>query len=64
MRNPLLFPLIVLMLLLPAGSFALTAGQEAPSFRAPSTRGPVHLADFLGKKHVVLAFYYRDFTPV
>jgi len=38
------------------------AGDPAPLFEAPSTTGTVRLADLRGKKHVVLAFYYADFT--
>lgn len=38
-------------------------GDKAPPFRAWSTKGEIALADFLGKWHVVLAFYFADFTP-
>lgn len=38
-------------------------GDRAPGFEAPSTRGTILLADYLGKKNVVLAFYFADFTP-
>ncbi len=46
------------------GAHALEVGEKAPLFEAASTRGTVRLADFLGKKSVVLAFYFADFTPV
>ncbi len=46
------------------GAHALEVGEQAPLFEAMSTRGPVRLADFLGKKRVVLAFHFADFTPV
>jgi peroxiredoxin Q/BCP len=39
------------------------AGDPAPLFEAPSTAGTIRLADFRGKKPVVLAFYFADFTP-
>lgn len=42
----------------------LEAGDRAPLFEGASTQGQVRLQDFLGKKHVVLAFYFGDFTPV
>jgi len=44
------------------GAQALEVGQKAPSFEAQSTRGTVKLADYHGRKHLVLAFYYADFT--
>jgi thioredoxin-dependent peroxiredoxin len=43
---------------------ALEVGEKAPLFEARSTRGVIRLADYLGKKDVVLAFYIADFTPV
>lgn len=43
---------------------ALEIGQSVPLFSAESTQGTIHLGDLLGEKHVVLAFYYADFTPV
>lgn len=44
------------------GAQALEVGQKAPAFEAQSTQGTVRLSDYQGKKHVVLAFYYADFT--
>lgn len=38
-------------------------GEPAPDFEAPSTAGTIRLSDYRGKKHVVLAFYFADFTP-
>ena len=57
--------LFVLMLfaLLPSQAVGLAIGERAPSFEAPSTQGTIRLSDFQGKKHVVLAFYIKDFTP-
>jgi peroxiredoxin len=44
---------------------ALKPGDEAPDFQLPSHRGgSVRLADFRGKKNVVLAFHPLAFTPV
>lgn len=45
--------------------FAVAAprvGDTAPLFEAPSTVGTISLKDYRGKKAVVLAFYYADFT--
>ena len=39
--------------------------SSAPDFRLPSTQGKeIALRDFLGKKHLLLAFYLFDFSPV
>jgi len=61
-----LFYIIVLasLFVIPLPSFALTVGDKAPLFEAPSTQGKISLAEFQGKKHVVLALYYADFAPV
>lgn len=42
----------------------LEVGDQAPLFTAESTLGKISLNDYIGKNHVVLAFYYADFTPV
>jgi peroxiredoxin len=50
--------------LLPAGAGAVEVGDRAPGFALPSTQGGgLGLADFAGKKDVVLLFYPMDFTP-
>ena len=41
---------------------ALEVGQPAPRFEADSSAGKIVLADFQGKKNVLLAFYFADFT--
>jgi peroxiredoxin Q/BCP len=41
---------------------ALEVGQPAPLFEAESSTGKIALADFQGKKNVLLAFYFADFT--
>lgn len=55
---------LALALLLPAeGDAKLKVGDAAPAFSLPSTTGKtVTLADFKGKKKVVLAFYPKAFT--
>jgi hypothetical protein len=41
----------------------LQVGDMAPDFTLPSTTGkPIHLADYRGKKNVVLAFFVLAFT--
>jgi cytochrome oxidase Cu insertion factor (SCO1/SenC/PrrC family) len=45
-------------------AFAVDAGQSAPDFKlASTTGGDVSLADFRGKKWVLLEFYGADFAP-
>ena len=44
---------------------ALSVGDKAPDFDVVASDGRrVKLADFVGKKNVVLFFYPGDFTPV
>ena len=55
---------LVGFLILPSMAHALGVGDKAPLFTAESTQGTISLESYLGQKHVVLAFYYADFTPV
>lgn len=47
---------------------ALQVGASAPDFELPAVVGDkktkVKLSDYRGKKHVLLAFYPLDWTPV
>ncbi len=44
-------------------SSSLKTGDKAPDFTLPSTEGgTVHIADFIGKSTVVLAFFPAAFT--
>jgi peroxiredoxin len=47
---------------------ALKVGDIAPDFSVPAVRGneklKVTLSEYRGKKHVVIAFYPLDWTPV
>ncbi len=52
-------------MMLPALALAmpLKVGQRAPVFTLPDQNGrPVDLANYLGRKNVVLAFYVLAFT--
>jgi len=40
----------------------VAVNDRAPDFEAESTRGTLRLADYLGKKNVLLAFYFKNFT--
>jgi cytochrome oxidase Cu insertion factor (SCO1/SenC/PrrC family) len=47
----------------PAQAQTLKVGDKAPDFSVTSSTGkPVALADYLGKKNVVLFFYIAAFT--
>ena len=52
------------LLLMPTQVFALRVGDKAPEFTTPSSQGEISLADYRGKKHVVLALYFAVFTSV
>ena len=54
--------LTLALVIVPLASQAIEAGEKAPDFEAPSTMGPVKLSDYGGKKNVLLAFYFKDFT--
>lgn len=55
---------IAMVALSSIGAHALQVGEKAPLFEARSTQGTIRLVDYLGKKNVVLAFYFADFRPV
>ena len=40
----------------------VVVNDRAPVFEAESTKGIIRLADYLGKKNVLLAFYFKNFT--
>lgn len=50
------------LFVLPALAWSLDVGDTAPAFEAESTMGTIRLADYQGKKNVLLAFYFKDFT--
>ncbi len=64
MKIHLIAFVLAMVTAVPSFSYALGVGDEAPDFEAPSTHGNVILSEFEGKKHVVLALYYADFSPV
>ena len=41
---------------------AAQVGAEAPLFKADTSSGKITLEDYRGKKNVLLAFYFKDFT--
>ena len=59
----LLFVVIALLFIaLVQQAAALEVGDAAPAFEAESTTGTIRLSDYQGKKNVLLAFYFKDFT--
>jgi len=62
MRRYLTMAMMAFQSLFPGSVFGLAVGQPAPDFVAPSTQGPIHLREYAGKRAVVLAVYYKDFT--
>ena len=62
MGNVLLALLFLLLVSVPLAALAADTGGNAPDFEAESTMGTVKLSDYLGKKNVLLAFYFKDFT--
>jgi len=62
-RIPIVF-FISLVFLFPKLTAALEVGDPAPLFEATSNKGPVSLLDYRGQKHVVLALYFADYSPV
>jgi peroxiredoxin Q/BCP len=48
----------------PSRAAELAVGDRAPAFALPGTDGEIHrLADSLGRRGVVLAWFPRAFTP-
>jgi peroxiredoxin Q/BCP len=68
MRKYVVFAIMLLVVVSAApqatGVTLLQVGDRAPDFTAESTKGTVTLSQYRGEKHVVLAFYFADFTPV
>jgi peroxiredoxin len=54
--------LILFLALGPRIAAAVEEGEKAPPFEEDSTMGTIRLADHGGKKLVLLAFYFKDFT--
>ena len=54
-----LIPILVAALLVAPGSaLAVSVGDKAPGFTVISNKGEVSLDEFIGKKNVILAFYF------
>ena len=65
MTNPTAFLLTAALLI--GGATVPTARAEqvdaaAPLFEADASTGRIALADYRGKRNVLLAFYFKDFS--
>ena len=60
--NFLLLVLATMLSLAVSHAAAVEVGVVAPTFEAQSTAGTIRLAAYHGKKNVLLAFYFKDFT--
>ena len=63
MRITLILFLTAALIVAASPVLALSVGDKAPAFTAQSNQGEVSLADYLGKKNVILAFYFAIYTP-
>jgi len=64
MRNFITYAFTLMIFLSPASIMAVEVGEKAVDFAGVSTRGEIRLSDYQGKKPVVLALFFRAFTPV
>jgi len=61
---PALLTLLLLAVAAPTRAGDLAVGAPAPDFALPGSDGQVHrLADSVGKRGVVLAWFPKAFTP-
>lgn len=63
MRIKLVSVLVAALVLVASPVLALSVGDQAPDFTAQTNQGEVSLADYQGKKNVILAFYFAIYTP-
>ena len=63
MRIKLVLLLSATLIMAASQALALSVGDQAPAFTAQTNQGEVSLADYLGKKNVILAFYFAIYTP-
>ena len=63
MSRKLVFFLAAALILAASPVLALSVGDRAPDFTAQTNQGEVSLGDYLGKKNVILTFYFAIFTP-
>lgn len=63
MRRKLVFILAAALILVASPVLALSVGDQAPNFTSQTNQGELSLADYLGKKNVILTFYFAIYTP-
>ena len=64
MRRLVMYAITICLFLSPGSAKAVDVGDRAVDFSGASTLGQIKLSDYLGKKNVVLALFFRAFTPV
>ena len=64
MRRLIIYAVALCLFFCSAVAMAADVGERAVDFYGASTKGEVKLSDYMGKKHVVLALFFRAFTPV
>ena len=64
MEHQMVYFMVMALALFLFPLFAVSADvqDKAPDFEAESTKGTIRLTDYRGKKNVLLAFYYKNFT--
>jgi peroxiredoxin Q/BCP len=63
MKKIMMLFLFAVLVISAVPAYGVNVGDKAPVFEGESTQGTIRLSDYLGKKVVVLAFYFKDFTP-
>ena len=63
MRIKLALFMAAALILVASPVLALSVGDQAPDFTAQTNQGEVSLGDYLGKKNVILTFYFAIYTP-
>jgi peroxiredoxin Q/BCP len=63
MKRKLVFVMAAALILVASPVLALSVGDQAPVFTAQTNQGEVSLSDYLGKKNVILTFYFAIYTP-
>ncbi len=63
MRTNRILIMAAALILAASPVLALSVGDQAPAFSAQTNQGEVSLADYQGKKNVILAFYFAIYTP-
>ncbi|MDH3975082.1 MAG: hypothetical protein OEV42_12450 [Deltaproteobacteria bacterium] len=64
MRRLIMYVMALCFFFSSTAAMAADVGERAVDFSGASTAGEIKLSHYLGKKNVVLALFFRAFTPV